>query len=72
LQVRIWRKVEKKDKTEDRLSEALLVSEADFNKKYDEIDNLAAKIRLRKSRLNEDLLSYLRAHCLVMYDGPNF
>ena len=19
-----------------------------------------------------DLLSYLRAHCLVMYDGPNF
>lgn len=82
LQVRIWRKVDKKDKTDTRLADALLVSEEAFLKQYDEIDNQSKKIRFRASRLNDgkkylgiidlDLLSYLRAHCLVMYDGPHF
>jgi hypothetical protein len=51
--VRIWRKVDKKDKTEDRLAEALMVSEEAFLKQYDDIGNLTKKIRFKANRLNE-------------------
>jgi hypothetical protein len=86
VQVRIWRKVERKDKTEEKLAEALLVKEEQYLKHPDEINHLTKTIRFKAARLNEgkprflyylfslsvDLLSYLRAHCLVMYHGPNF
>ena len=52
-QVRIWRKVDKKDKTDARLSEALLVGEDMFMKQYEEIDNLTKKIRFKANRLNQ-------------------
>ena len=56
LQVRIWRKIDKKDKTEEGLSEALLVSEDTLLKQYEEIDNLTKKIRFKANRLNEGKL----------------
>ena len=73
--------MDRKDKIESRLAEALLVSEEQYLKNYDEIDTLTKTIRFKLNRLNPgkqlltnsvwiDLLSYLRAHCLVLYDGP--
>jgi hypothetical protein len=53
VQTRIWRKVDKKDKTEDRLSEALVVSEEQYVKNYDQIDQLTKIIRFKPARLNE-------------------
>jgi hypothetical protein len=35
------------------MSEALLVSEAQFNKNYDELDSLTKTIRFKMNRLNE-------------------
>ena len=63
------------------------MTEEQYHKNYDEIDTLTKSIRFKYNRLNEgnicagflysnqfmlDLISYLRAHCLVMYEGPNF
>lgn len=53
MQTRIWRKVDRKDKTESRLSEALLVSETQFEESYEEIDTLTKTIRFKMNRLNE-------------------
>jgi hypothetical protein len=51
--VRIWRKVERKDKTESRLAEAMLVSEKEYIANYDDIDSLSRVIRFKMNRLNE-------------------
>ena len=53
MQARIWRKVEKKDKTEAKLAEALVVSEDQYIKNYEEIDSITKTIRFKPARLNE-------------------
>ena len=53
MQARIWRKVEKKDKTEAKLAEALVVTEEQYLKNYDSIDSLTKVIRFKPGRLNE-------------------
>lgn len=53
MQARIWRKVEKKDKTEAKLAEALVVSEDQYIKNYEEIDSMTKTIRFKPGRLNE-------------------
>lgn len=53
VQTRIWRKVDKKDKTEARLAEALILNEEQYHKNYEEIDSLTKIIRFKPARLNE-------------------
>lgn len=53
VQTRIWRKVDKKDKTETRLAEALIVNEEQYHKNYEEIDSLTKTVRFKPARLNE-------------------
>jgi hypothetical protein len=68
--VRIWRKIDKKDKTEVGLSEALLVSEDTFLKQYEEIDNLTKKIRFKANRLNEGKLQASNiSRSSVLFEG---
>lgn len=76
LQVRIWRKVDKKDKTDDRLSEAMLVTEDQFLKQYEEIDALTKKIRFKASRLSEgklfqSLSNFYRSFVLLARSLPS-
>jgi hypothetical protein len=56
VQARIWRKVDRKDKTEGRLAEALLMSEEQYLKEYEELDSLTKVIRLKYNRLNQGKL----------------
>jgi hypothetical protein len=51
-QARIWRKIERQDKTEDRLSKALLVTEERYIESYEELDSLTKVIRFKMNRLN--------------------
>jgi hypothetical protein len=53
MQARIWRKVDVKDKTESRLAQAMIVSEAQYLKDYDEIDHLTKTVRFKINRLND-------------------
>ena len=65
------------------MAEALVLKEDQYLESYDELDQLTKAIRLKYNRLNEgkaklffniftDLMSYLRAHCLVLYEGSDF
>jgi len=47
----------------------MLVTEEDFLKNKENIDHLTKIIRFKRFSLNEDLLSYIRAHLLVEYEG---
>ena len=69
LECHIWRQLEREEKTQSRLARSLLLTEEDFLENYDDISSLAKAIRFKFSRLQEDLLSYLRAHCLLIYQG---
>ena len=51
-QARIWRKVEKQDKTEERLARALLVTEEQYLESYEELESLTKVIRFKMNRLN--------------------
>ena len=67
MQIRIWRKVERKDKTESRLSEAICVTESQYHEKYEDLESLTKVIRFKMNRFNEGkkTTSYCLAQSLL-------
>lgn len=53
LSFRIWRSIEKEDKTKFRLAQALIVKEDEYHENYDEINDLTKIVTLKSQKLND-------------------
>ena len=53
------------------LSRALLLTSEEAKADVSSEESLTKKIHLKATRLDNTMLGYLRAHCLIMYQGPN-
>lgn len=73
MQVRVRRKLlaEAKIGTIRTLAESLILTDAENKEEYQKVvaEQSSKRMYLKRNKLNPDILSYLRAHLLVRYEG---